>query len=141
MIDVRWFDRVASFARPDLSGCDREKLCKELGELYEVLPFVVTAGGFADWPLTRAAMKAAARGLTRASQMRPAEAGTLPPDLGRPHMREQVGRLLDARAVKRPSEFDIGSDPKAEEVAALVRAARSSPHSRGEDPGLYILAE
>lgn len=165
MIDVKWFERVASFARPDLSGRDREKLCKELGELYEVLPFIVTAGGFADWPLTRVAMKAAAMGLTRPSHVRPADADTLPPVLGRPHMREQMDRMLDAHDVRlslktdgpsasaaenvvasaddavRSRELDTRSGPLAEHVAALVRAARSSAYGNGEDPSLYILAE
>lgn len=138
MIDVNWFCRVLSFARPNIAGRDHERLCKELGEIYEVLPFIVMAGGFNDWPLTRTALKAVAKGVTRPSQMRPASAASLRPDIGRAHMREQMGRMLDAHGVHLPSESEV---PLPEQVTALVRASRASSYSKGNDPSLYISAE
>lgn len=138
MIDVSWFYRVLSFARPNIADRDLEKLCIELGEVHEVLPFIVMAGGFVDWPLSRAALKVAAKGVVRASQMRPASAASLRPGIGRAHMREHMGRMLDAHGVRLPSESDV---PLSEQVTALVRASRTSSHSNSDDPSLYISAE
>ncbi|MEQ5788194.1 hypothetical protein J3454_09840 [Erythrobacter sp. NFXS35] len=66
MIDPEWVAHAAMLAETPLAGGEAGGLAQELGDERELLPWLlVTRGGFADWPETRAALAEAGKAVIR----------------------------------------------------------------------------
>lgn len=143
MIDVKWFSRIIGFAHPNLAGKDQEKICAELGEVYEVMPFIVMAEGFKDWPNARATMRQVANGYTRPSMMRPESSAWSTSSPARSQLRQQMGLLLDGTDISEELANPAIQQPIAQvkRVESLVRTLQTLPTSSNNNPGFFILAE
>jgi len=140
MIDKQWFDEICKLAGAQLGGQDSAALCDHLGDVEEVLPHIVTiAGGFADWPLARAALRAAAKSHMRPTQMRPVM------DLGGPVTRRApssdlnagLKSLLIAESIHwAPDWEEFG--PATPDIEKMLQVARVESGDTNDNPELFI---
>jgi hypothetical protein len=138
MIDSNWFRQVICMAGADIQVADIDRLCGELGEDIELLPYLLLkAGGFAEWPLARAALKNSVGGVIR-PRVPPKEQISG----GTSAQRGQLENALRAAiTVKNPLEF--GTEPVRESVARLdpvaqINAYRTQGSSRTTQPNCFI---
>lgn len=145
MIDRSWFGNVCDLAEVDLAGLDREGLPELLGEVAEVLPFVlVRGGGFADWPLARAALDQAIRSFPRARDARPRELPggrtALAPSPERRVLYDRMRRTLVGSDVHwRPDWEERGIH--VDELLDTVRAVRLDERRGDDNPGMFIMRD
>jgi hypothetical protein len=131
MIDPDWFAQICCFAEPDLSGRDRDDLINMLGVEEEVFPFlIITANAFAAWPASRDALRAAAKGMTRAVSVRPNTVRSAMTETQRRDLREQLATHIAT---------SMTPDVKPHEPARPRNPLKAV--SRGTAPHLFIGAE
>ena len=139
MIDKQWLDEIGKLAGAKLGGRDSAALCDHLGDIEEVLPHIVTiAGGFADWPLARAALRAAAKSHMRPTQMRPvmAPGGSVarraPSDVN-----AKLNALLVAESIYWNPDWEERG-PATPEIEKMLQAARLQGGDTNDNPELFI---
>ena len=139
MIDKQWFDEICKLASARLGGKDSAALCSHLGDVEEVLPYIVTiAGGFADWPLARAALRSAAKSHMRPTQMRPVI------DLGGPVARRAPSNLTaELKSLLIASNIHWAPDweepgPATPDIEKMLQVARVQSGDTNDNPELFI---
>lgn len=139
MIDKQWFEEICKLSGTKLRGRDSAILCDHLGDIEEVLPHVITiAGGFSDWPLARAALRAAAKSHMRPTQMRPVM------DLGGSGARRASSDLnTKLRSLLVAERVDWNPDweergPATPEIEKMLQAARLQSGDTIDNPELFI---
>jgi hypothetical protein len=136
MIDVDWFAQICALATPNISANDQATLCNQLGEKEEVLPYlIVSAGGFADWPFARAALRGAARTITRPSQSRPGPDSDPAAEHLRRDMRAAIREVLVASDTSKSEEGNGHSNKRA---VRLIARYSAKLQGHGCDPHSFI---
>lgn len=138
MIDQVWFEHVAGFAGVDLADRAPSKLCAELGETYEVLPYLIACNGFSDWPLTREALRLAAKNATRASRARPVVPKAAPSGHLRTDVRQRMEVLLDSNSVHEKPGPTQRAIVDAELLTSSVKRVRVKSDNLGRGPEVFI---
>lgn len=126
-MDVRWFGAICAMAGVDRDEAEIGLVARHLCEDNEVLPWLLLqAGGFADWPLAREALRAKIASFTRASQMRPDGTEPTETDSGMRHdLYDKAIALLTARDARWTPEWEARSihvDDLVQAINALQKA-------------------
>jgi hypothetical protein len=145
VIDPDWFESICDLAEVEVAGFDRERLPELLGEVGEVLPFVlVHGGGFADWPVARAALSQAIRSFPRARDARPeAGPGDLAGPLPSPDRRTLYDRmrrtLVGSDVHWRPDWEERGIH--VEDLLGTIKAVRLDERRGDDNPSMFIMRD
>jgi hypothetical protein len=141
MIDPTSFERICCLSKADLGGTERSDLLTLLAVEEEVLPYLLVKGSaFTDWHQSRAALKRAIRGMTRALQVRP---------VGHPsgfslQQRQDLRHALKAAVAAcelAPSADNALTEPMDLNAHRSVNAFRTSAGQDKRDPHVFISAE
>lgn len=105
MIERDWFNQVLCFSGVRISADEIDRLCLELGEESELLPFIlVNHCAFGDWPQATAAIRRSLRGIIRPRTTAP-KATEAVNGAVREQVRDSILAKLTASSVN-PEEVD-----------------------------------
>lgn len=139
MTSPEWLRRILLLSRADDRGKQPAELAELLDRPEEVLPYVVGAGGFADWPEARAALAMAVAGVPgavrRSSGVRDMPAAWT----YTPEREELIARMHEMVVAAGPPGLYAGEKvrPDAEDLIQLIHAQRRR-HGTGKGPASFI---
>lgn len=138
MIGADWLNRILLLAHVDRPPRQPNELAQLLEQPEEVLPFVLGAGGFADWTETKAALAKAVAGVPVAS---PRSSAARHECSGWTYSPEREALIVQMHAMvlsAGPGQPPAGSDrPDAEELAQLIHRQRRE-HGQHRGPASFI---